>query len=209
MRKSAKMLGENFGLNAETMNAVLYKLGYLEGEPGAYNATAKADQYVAEDVHGGSLNGYPRYNPAYQTRSYDESFEGVLASEVTDEVIAEAKEMVRERKQGIKEEKARKLQEYKLKYESHENILESIDVEPIVSTDIEVISDVTSDLIENSDNAINSIPESDNKSIRNAIVITGVTIATGYALYKGISYIRRKRKNRKAKSEAEKVACEE
>ena len=36
MKKSARILGQEFGLTAQEMNFVLKEEGYLEGEPGNY-----------------------------------------------------------------------------------------------------------------------------------------------------------------------------
>lgn len=48
MRKSARYLGRDVGLNAEEMNVWLKEEGYLEGEPGDYRVTEKGRPYVTQ-----------------------------------------------------------------------------------------------------------------------------------------------------------------
>lgn len=48
MRKSARYLGRDVGLNAEEMNVWLKEEGYLEGEPGDYRVTEKGHPYVTQ-----------------------------------------------------------------------------------------------------------------------------------------------------------------
>lgn len=45
MRKSARCLGRDVGLNAEEVNVWLKEEGYLEGEPGDYRVTEKGRPY--------------------------------------------------------------------------------------------------------------------------------------------------------------------
>lgn len=62
MRKSAKYLGKDVGLNSQAMNVWLRREGYIEGEPGNYRVTDKGFPY-ARQTHrdaGDSHNaGYP------------------------------------------------------------------------------------------------------------------------------------------------------
>ncbi|MDB1866467.1 hypothetical protein PMX26_08540 [Collinsella aerofaciens] len=48
MRKSARYLGRDVGLNAEEMNVWLKEEGYLEGEPGDYRVTEKGHPYATQ-----------------------------------------------------------------------------------------------------------------------------------------------------------------
>ena len=48
MRKSARYLGRDVGLNAEEMNVWLKEEGYLEGEPGDYRVTEKGRPYAMQ-----------------------------------------------------------------------------------------------------------------------------------------------------------------
>lgn len=48
MRKSARCLGRDVGLNAEEVNVWLKEEGYLEGEPGDYRVTEKGRPYAAQ-----------------------------------------------------------------------------------------------------------------------------------------------------------------
>lgn len=48
MRKSARYLGRDVGLNAEEMNVWLKEEGYLEGEPGDYRVTEKGRPYATQ-----------------------------------------------------------------------------------------------------------------------------------------------------------------
>lgn len=48
MRKSARYLGRDVGLNAEEMSVWLKEEGYLEGEPGDYRVTEKGRPYATQ-----------------------------------------------------------------------------------------------------------------------------------------------------------------
>lgn len=48
MRKSARYLGRDVGLNAEEVNVWLMEEGYLEGEPGDYRVTEKGRPYATQ-----------------------------------------------------------------------------------------------------------------------------------------------------------------
>ena len=95
MQKSARVLGQEYGLTAEEMNRVLVKLGFLVGTPGDYSLTEKGLQYAIEkDFHRGT-GGYACYNRYYTTRTFDDSIKDVLnvspevVKEVRDDLIAE------------------------------------------------------------------------------------------------------------------------
>ena len=97
MQKSARILGEQYGLTAEEMNVVLLKLGFLEGKPGDYRPTEKALPYVVEKEFSRGNGGSARYNPAWLTRTFDDSI--CKALNVTDELKEQAQifaESVRE-----------------------------------------------------------------------------------------------------------------
>ncbi len=89
MQLSARLLGEAYGLNAEEMNRVLKKLGFLEGEPGNYTPTEKAMKYVMEKDYHRGCGGYSSYNRYWTTRTFDDSITDVL--DITDDIIAEVR----------------------------------------------------------------------------------------------------------------------
>ena len=61
MRKSARILGEDYGLTAKEMNFLLKDEGYLEGAPGNYSVTEKGNAYAKEEDHHRGTGGYARY----------------------------------------------------------------------------------------------------------------------------------------------------
>lgn len=78
MGKSARILGEDIGLNSQEMNQLLKDQGFLEGAPGAYVVTEKGTQFAKEtDFHRGS-GGYSWYNRDWTQRTWDESIKDVL-----------------------------------------------------------------------------------------------------------------------------------
>lgn len=90
MQKSARILGQEYGMTAEEMNRALVKQGFLEGEPGDYRPTEKALKYVQEkDFHRGT-GGYDHYNRYWTTRTFDESIMDEL--DITPEVKKEIRE---------------------------------------------------------------------------------------------------------------------
>ncbi len=99
---SARTIGYKYGINAQTMNRILRKLGYLEGFPGNYTPTEMAKPYVNVNDHGMGTNaGYSRYNVYYETISYNDAFLDVLKSQVTQELIDEVKNEMREERNRI------------------------------------------------------------------------------------------------------------
>ena len=48
LRKSARIMGQDYGLTAQEMNFVLKEEGYLDGEPGSYSVTEKGSSYAVE-----------------------------------------------------------------------------------------------------------------------------------------------------------------
>lgn len=78
MGKSARILGEDIGLNSQEMNQLLKDQGFLEGAPGAYVVTQKGAQFAKEtDFHRGP-GGYSWYNRDWTQRTWDESIKDVL-----------------------------------------------------------------------------------------------------------------------------------
>lgn len=89
MQQSARVLGQDYGLNAQEMNRVLKKFGFLEGTPGDYAPTEKAMPYVkTEHFHRGT-GGYAHYNRYWSTRTFDDSIKDHL--NVTPELIDEVR----------------------------------------------------------------------------------------------------------------------
>lgn len=78
MRKSARILGEDIGLNSQEMNQLLKDQGFLEGEPGAYVVTEKGAQFAKETDFYRGTGGYPWYNCDWTQRTWDESIRGIL-----------------------------------------------------------------------------------------------------------------------------------
>ena len=96
MPLSARLLGQEYKLNAQEMNRVLVKLGFLTGKPGNYELTEKGAIYAIErDFHSGN-GGYPSCNRYWTTRTYDDSIKDAL--NITDDLIKEVRdEMALER----------------------------------------------------------------------------------------------------------------
>lgn len=100
---SARTIGYGYGINAQTMNRILLKLGYLEGRPGNYRPTETAEPYVNVNDHSMGTNaGYSKYNVYYETISYSKDFVDLLKSQVTHELIDEVKNEMREEKNNKK-----------------------------------------------------------------------------------------------------------
>ena len=78
MYKSARILGQEVGLNSQEMNQLMYNQGFLEGVPGDYEITEKCLRYSKQkDFHRGA-GGYPSYNRAWTEKIYDDSILNVL-----------------------------------------------------------------------------------------------------------------------------------
>ncbi len=90
MRKSARILGQEFGLTAQEMNFVLKEGGYLVGEPGNYFVTEKGEKYAEEQDHHRGTGGYAHYNRYWTTRTWDDG----IADEL--DITAERKREIRE-----------------------------------------------------------------------------------------------------------------
>ena len=89
MGVSATVLGKDYGLNGQEMNAVLSELEYLSGKPGEYVPTAKGVPFITETDHHRGTGGYARYNRYWTTRTFDPSIKKEL------KITPELKEKVR------------------------------------------------------------------------------------------------------------------
>lgn len=96
MRKSARLLGKDYGLTAEEMNCLLKQQGYLDGEPGEYWPTEKGKQFASEIFERRGTGGYERYNPSWTKRSWDESILDEL--DLSDDALCRAADEVVERR---------------------------------------------------------------------------------------------------------------
>lgn len=75
MKKSARILGQDYDLTAQEMNFVLKEEGYLDGEPGGYTVTEKGEKYAEErDYHRGT-GGYAHYNRYWTTRTWNDEIQ--------------------------------------------------------------------------------------------------------------------------------------
>lgn len=72
MRKSARVLGQDYGLTAQEMNFVLKEEGFLDGEPGNYTVTEKGEKFAEDQDHSSGTGGYSFYNRAWTTRTWDD-----------------------------------------------------------------------------------------------------------------------------------------
>ena len=96
MRASARILGQDYGLTAEEMNCLLVKEGFLEGVPGDYRPTCKAEPYVHEKYESRGTGGSFLYNRGWVETTYDESIKDELV--ITPELIQLVKNEVAERR---------------------------------------------------------------------------------------------------------------
>lgn len=98
MGKSARILGEQFNINAEEMNELLKLNGLLEGEPGNYQVTAAGEPYATERYEHRGPGGYAFYNREWTVRTWDDSIMDVL--DTSPEIIKEARSNVSERRKA-------------------------------------------------------------------------------------------------------------
>lgn len=108
MRKSARNLGQEYGLTAQEMNYVLKEKGYLEGDAGDYSITEKGRDFASEqDFHRGT-GGYAHYNRYWTTRSWDDSIADELnvADEDKDAARAAVAESRRQQREEMKAARA-------------------------------------------------------------------------------------------------------
>lgn len=98
MGKSARTLGEDYGLNAQETNQLLKDQGFLDGDSGTYFVTEKGAEFAKEtDFHRGP-GGYSRYNRDWTQRTWDESIKDVLDTSLESRTaarnaVAEARRM--------------------------------------------------------------------------------------------------------------------
>jgi hypothetical protein len=78
MRKSARILGQEYGLTAQEMNFVLKEEGFLDGEPGNYYVTDKGKNYAEEQDYHRGTGGYAHYNRYWTTRTWDDGITNEL-----------------------------------------------------------------------------------------------------------------------------------
>ena len=96
MKKSARILGQDYGLTGQEMNYILEKKGFLEGNPGDYSVTDKGQSFAEEqDFHRGT-GGYAQYNRYWTTRSWDDSITDEL--DINDDLKREARLAIAESK---------------------------------------------------------------------------------------------------------------
>ena len=78
--KSAQQIAWEYGTNAQVMNRVFEKLGYLAGKPGEYVVTEKGLPFVTEYCHHQGLGGSPWYNRWWETRVWSDQFQEGLSN---------------------------------------------------------------------------------------------------------------------------------
>ncbi len=83
MRKSARILGQGYGLTAQELNFVLKEEGFLDGEPGNYTVTEKGEKYAEEQDHHRGTGGYAHYNRYWTIRTWDDGITDEL--EITED----------------------------------------------------------------------------------------------------------------------------
>lgn len=98
--RSARILGQDYGLTAVEMNFLLKEEGFLDGEPGTYFLTEKGKNYAHEQIDGRGTGGYLQYNPSWSVRTWNPS--------ITDEldVTEERKQQLREAARAARQERA-------------------------------------------------------------------------------------------------------
>lgn len=161
MRKSARLLGLDYGLTAQEMNYVLKEKGFLEGNPGGYSITEQGQPFAEEqDFHRGT-GGYAQYNPRWTTRSWDESIANEL--DITDTLKHEARAAIAESKrQQWDEIKAARAE-----------------------ADARFLASRQSDDYDSDDGAVHDASSSDEDSDALGIaIIIGGLLAIGYGVYK-------------------------
>lgn len=101
MRKSARILGQEYGLTAQEMNFVLKEEGFLDGEPGNYTVTEKGETYAIEEDHHRGTGGYSWYNRYWTTRTWDDEIKNEM--DITNDRKREIRQAISEAKQKLKE----------------------------------------------------------------------------------------------------------
>lgn len=101
MRRSARILGQEFGLTAQEMNFVLKEEGFLVGEPGNYTVTEKGEKYAEEQDYHRGTGGYAHYNRYWTTRTWDDGITDEL--DITEDRKKEIKQAISVAKQNLNE----------------------------------------------------------------------------------------------------------
>jgi hypothetical protein len=99
MGKSSRVLGQEYGLNAQEMNFVLKEEGFLDGEPGNYTVTEKGEKYAEEQYHSRGTGGYSWYNKSWTTRTWDDKITDEL--DITDDRKKEIRQSISIAKQKV------------------------------------------------------------------------------------------------------------
>ncbi len=105
MGKSARKLGQEYGLTAQEMNFFLKEEGYLDGEPGDYFLTEKGKKYAEEQDYHRGTGGYAHYNRYWTTRTWDEGITDEL--DITDKrkkAIRQAISITKQKSKELKDE---------------------------------------------------------------------------------------------------------
>jgi ribosomal protein L37AE/L43A len=162
MRKSARMLGEEYGLTSQEMNYILKEEGYLSGEAGEYTVTDKGAPFAEEkDFHRGT-GGYAHYNRYWTTRTWDESIEDELnvtadMKEAARNAVAEAR---RQHWDNIKKARAEADAAFLERYKQNDE----------------------------NDNASDESSDDDSNLLGAGLIIGGL-IVLGYGVYKAVPHI--------------------
>ncbi len=91
--RSARILGQDYGLTAVEMNFLLKEEGFLDGEPGAYRRTEKGKRYADGQDHHRGPGGYSWYNRDWKTRTWDPAITDEL--DISDERKRQIQEAAR------------------------------------------------------------------------------------------------------------------
>lgn len=105
MRKSARILGQEYGLTAQEMNFLLKEEGFLEGKPGAYGVTEKGRAYAEEQDHHSGPGGCSWYNRDWATRTWDDGITAEL--DITQDRKRELRKAMADAKQTAAEPKTK------------------------------------------------------------------------------------------------------
>lgn len=74
--------GQEFGLSAPQMNALLKKHGYLSGAPGAYSVTEKGEPFATERHVSNGVGGYQSMQVNYEVRTWNDDLPAALRAEM-------------------------------------------------------------------------------------------------------------------------------
>lgn len=181
MGVSARILGGDYGLNAQEMNLLLKNEGFLDGDAGDYVVTPKGAPFAIEkDFHRG-FGGYDFYNRYWTQRTWDESIKDVL------EVTPEKKQMVRDAVAMARKEKWNAI----LKERAEASAAFRTAHPEFFS------EEVSEKAIENASHEASKGGLSGGAIA--GIVVGGVfvTVATGYGIYKVVKHLRKRHNKRR------------